>query len=112
MLAKLNQHLDSPVSIIKVRKHLHKQKIYAGQQFSRHLSQMLMPNVVYNGVTLTEAGRLKNGSKGSDKSSFILIPTTGRVHAWRTLAQAYGCNCLLPSVKHGSGSIMIWAAVS
>ncbi|GFU05433.1 hypothetical protein TNCV_3290841 [Trichonephila clavipes] len=62
--AELYQHLDSPVSIITIRMDLHKQNIYgAVWLFPSHLSQMLMPHVVYSGVTLTKPGRLINGRK-------------------------------------------------
>ncbi|GFW93015.1 DDE_3 domain-containing protein [Trichonephila clavipes] len=41
---------------------------------------------------------------GSNESSFTL-------DVWRTSAQAYGRDCLLPSVKHGGVSVMIWVDV-
>ena len=46
----------------------------------------------------------------SNESSFKLRPTNGRVHVWRTLKEA--ADCLLPTVKHGGGSVMTWTAVS
>ena len=48
----------------------------------------------------------------SDESSFISFPTNGRVYVWRTPKQAYDPDCLLPTVKHGGGSVMIWAVIS
>jgi len=48
----------------------------------------------------------------SGESSFLLFPTSGRVYAWRTLKEAYTPKCLVPTVKHGGGSGMIWAATS
>ncbi|GFX38001.1 DDE_3 domain-containing protein [Trichonephila clavipes] len=33
------------------------------------------------------------------------------MHVWRKPAQAYDRYCPLPTVKHGGGSVMIWAAV-
>ncbi|MBJ5627078.1 hypothetical protein JGG67_22925 [Salmonella enterica subsp. enterica serovar Derby] len=48
----------------------------------------------------------------SDESTFTLFPTTGRVYVWRTPAEAYNPDCLLPGVKHGGGSIMVWAMIS
>jgi hypothetical protein len=38
--------------------------------------------------------------------------STGRVYVWRTLKEAYNPDCLLPAVKHGVGSVMVWAAIS
>ncbi|MBJ4999827.1 transposase [Salmonella enterica subsp. enterica serovar Hadar] len=48
----------------------------------------------------------------SDESTFTLFPTIGQVYAWRTPAEAYNPDCLLPPVKHGGGSIMVWAMIS
>jgi hypothetical protein len=42
----------------------------------------------------------------------MLFPILGRVYAWRTLKEAYNPKCLVPTVKHGGGSGMIWAVTS
>ena len=44
--------------------------------------------------------------------SYTLTVTLGRVYARRTLKKAYNPDCMVPSVKHGGGSVMIWAAIS
>jgi transposase len=112
--AELNQHLDSPVSTITVRRYLHKENIYGRTAIPKPL------------VTDANAKRRvewchkhKTWSMDkwktviwSDESSFTLFPTTGRVHVWRTPAQAYDPDCLRPTVKHGGGSVMVWAAMS
>jgi hypothetical protein len=41
-----------------------------------------------------------------------LTLTSGRVYARRTTKEAYNPECLIPTVKHGGGSVMIWAAIS
>jgi hypothetical protein len=48
----------------------------------------------------------------SDESSFTLFPTTGRVYVWRTPKEAYNPECLVPTVKHGGGSVMVWVIMS
>jgi len=48
----------------------------------------------------------------SDESSFTLFPTSGRIYVWRTPKAAYNPECLVPTVKHGGESVMIWAAIS
>jgi len=48
----------------------------------------------------------------SDQSSFTLFPTSGWVYVWRTSKQVNKPECLVPTVKHGGGSVMIWAAIS
>jgi predicted transcriptional regulator len=37
----------------------------------------------------------------SDESSFILLPTSGRVYVWRMPKEACNPDCLLPTVEHG-----------
>ena len=44
--------------------------------------------------------------------SFTLFPMSGQVYVWRTSKAAYNPECLVPSVKHGGGTVMIWAAIS
>jgi hypothetical protein len=48
----------------------------------------------------------------SDESSFTLFPTSGRVHVCRAPKGAYNPECLVPTVKHGGGFVMVLAAVS
>ncbi|GFW75897.1 long-chain-fatty-acid--CoA ligase 5 [Trichonephila clavipes] len=43
----------------------------------------------------------------SDESSFTLFQTTGRVFVWRTPTEAFHVDCLVLTVKHGGGSVMI-----
>lgn len=35
-----------------------------------------------------------------------------RVYIWRTPKEAYDPDCLIPTVKHGGGSVMVWVAIS
>ena len=44
-----------------------------------------------------------------DESSF---PTSGRVWVWRAPKESYDIKWLVLTVKHGSGSVMILAAIS
>jgi hypothetical protein len=48
----------------------------------------------------------------SDEYSFMLFPTSGQVYVWKTLKEAYNSECLVPTVKHGGGPVMICAAIS
>jgi hypothetical protein len=48
----------------------------------------------------------------SDESSFTMCSTSGRLCIWRTPNEAYIPKCLVPTVKHGRGSMMVWAAIS
>jgi hypothetical protein len=42
----------------------------------------------------------------------MLFPTSGSVRIWGTPKEAYNLECLIPTVKHGGGSVMVWAAKS
>jgi hypothetical protein len=45
--------------------------------------------------------------------SFILrvVPTSAQVYVWRMLEKPYNSECLVPTVEHGGGSVMILAAM-
>jgi len=45
----------------------------------------------------------------SHKSFFML---QHQVYVWRMPKEAYNPECLVPTLKHGGGSMTIWAAVS
>ncbi|GFT16401.1 uncharacterized protein TNCV_280701 [Trichonephila clavipes] len=57
--AELNQLLDSPVSMVTVKRHLHKQNIYGRAAIPKPLvADFNAKRVVYSGVTLTKPSRL------------------------------------------------------
>jgi len=47
----------------------------------------------------------------SDVSSFT-FPTLGHIYVWTSAKEAYNLACLVPTVKHGGRSVMIWGAIS
>jgi hypothetical protein len=47
----------------------------------------------------------------SDESSFTLFATLGRVYVWRTPKEVYNSECLVPTVKHGRSSVMVWVTI-
>jgi len=48
----------------------------------------------------------------SDEPSFTLFPPSFWVYVWRMPREAYNPECLVPTVKHGGGCMMILAAIS
>jgi hypothetical protein len=48
----------------------------------------------------------------SDESSFMLFPTSGRVHVCRTPNEAYNPECLVPTAKNGGNFVMVCAVMS
>jgi hypothetical protein len=68
---------------------------------------------INNGVMTVKPGYQANGNVWaicSDDSSFTLFPISGSFS--RTPKDAYNPECLVPTVKHGGGCVMVWAAVS
>lgn len=114
MTAELNSHLNNPVSTKTVRRELHKSNIYGRAAISKPLitdaNAKLRKKWCHDHKTWT-INDWKN-VVWSDESSFTLFSTNGRVYVWRTPKEAYDPDCLLPTVKHGSGSVMVWAAIS
>lgn len=112
--AELNDHLESPVSSKTVRRELHKCGFYGRAAIRK-------PLLSKNNVSkrLEWSHNLRNWSLEqwknvifSDESSYTLFPTAGRVYVWRQPKEAFNSDCLLPTVKHGGGSVMIWGAIS
>jgi hypothetical protein len=48
----------------------------------------------------------------SNEPRFTLFPTSGIVYIWKTPKEAYNPEYLVPTVKHGEGSVILWAAIS
>ena len=112
--AELNKHLQDPVSTKTVRRELHKSGFHGRAGIRKPL--LSKTNV---SKRLEWCKNLQNWSLEqwknvifSDESSFSLFPTTGRVYVWRQPKEAFYPDCLLPTVKHGGGSVMIWGAIS
>ena len=47
----------------------------------------------------------------SDELSFTFFLTLDQVYVWWTPKEAYNPECLVPTVKYGGGSVMIWAPI-
>jgi hypothetical protein len=113
--AKLNIHLEDPVSTKTVRPELHTSTCMVGLQLLNILLLKVMLRCVNKGVMTIKLGHHTTGNTcliWSDEMSFTLFPMSGRVYVWRTPKEAYNPECLVPTVKHGGGSVMVWAAIS
>jgi hypothetical protein len=107
--AELSTHPEDPVSTKTVRRELHKSGIHGRAAIAEPL------------ITENNAKRHKKRCDDyktwssddwkyviwSDESSFTLFPTLGC-----TPKEAYNPECLIPVVKHGRRSVMVWAAIS
>jgi hypothetical protein len=48
----------------------------------------------------------------SDESRFKLFKSDGRIWTWRKPGHRYDCQHLIPTVKFGGGSVMVWGCFS
>lgn len=48
----------------------------------------------------------------SDESRYKLFKSDGRFWTWRKMGHRYDCQHLIPTVKYGGGSVMVWACFS
>jgi hypothetical protein len=44
----------------------------------------------------------------SDESRFTLFQSDGRTRVWRLPKEKYDVDCIVPTVKHGGGGVMVW----
>lgn len=44
----------------------------------------------------------------SDESRFTLFKNDGRTRVWRLQKERYDIDCIVPTVKHGGGGVMVW----
>ncbi len=48
----------------------------------------------------------------SDETNINLFGSDGVTCAWRQPAEKYKDKCVLPTVKHGGGSVTVWGCMS
>ncbi|KAL1248943.1 hypothetical protein QQF64_022261, partial [Cirrhinus molitorella] len=48
----------------------------------------------------------------SDETNINLFGSDGVKCVWQQLGEEYKDNCVLPTVKHGGGSVMVWGCMS
>ena len=48
----------------------------------------------------------------TDESKFDLFGTNRRIYVRRRVGERYIRDCLVPTVKHGGGNVMVWGAIS
>jgi hypothetical protein len=111
--AELNIHLEDPVSTIIVYISFTNPTYMVGLQLLNVVLLKVMLRCVNDGVTTIKPGLQTTGNARmmwSDELPFMLFPTLGRIYVWRTPKEASNPECLVPTVKHGGGSMMVWAA--
>ncbi len=48
----------------------------------------------------------------SDETKINLFGSDGVKHVWRQPGEEYKDKCVVPTVKHGGGSVMVWGCMS
>jgi hypothetical protein len=110
-----NIHLEDPVSTKLSDVKFTNRTSTVGLQLLNLWVLKVMLSCVNDGATTIKPGHQTTGNAcmiWSYESSFTLFSTSGRVYIWRSPKEAYNPECLAPAVKHGGGSMMVWAAVS
>jgi hypothetical protein len=107
-ISELNIHLEDTVSTKTVRRELHKSNIHGRAAIAKFLITESNAQVCKWWCQTTGNARVL----WSDESSFKMFRTSGRVYVRRTFKEAYNPEWLVPTVKHGGGSVMVWAGIS
>lgn len=112
--SEVNSHLRNPISARTVQRELHASNLYGRVGIrkplvtARHALQRRQWCRTHRQWTPQQWQQVI----WSDESTFSLFQTTGRVYVWRTPKEAFAPECLVPTVKHGGGSLMVWGAIS
>jgi len=48
----------------------------------------------------------------SDESRFTLFQSDKKIHVWRLPKESHDVSCLVPTIKHGGGGVMMWGCFS
>ncbi|GFV62974.1 transposable element Tcb1 transposase [Trichonephila clavipes] len=81
----MNSHLHNHVSMKTIQRELHAANIYG---------RVAILNPLVSG-----------------RNTVTRVWTTGRLFIWQTSAEAFHVDLMVPTVKHGGGSMMVWGAI-
>ena len=114
LTAELNVPLNSPVSTKTVRRELHRVNFHGRAAIAKPLLTRANAKRRFQWCQQRKSWDVDNVKHVlfSDESTFTVFPTSGRVTVWRSPKEAYHPDCCMPRVKHGGGSVMVWAAIS
>ena len=106
--AELNNHLENPLSSKSVRK-LHKDGFHGRGAIRKPLFSQtnITMRLECSWNFFWSLEKLKNVIFW-DETSFFLFPISGRIYVWRQPKETFDPDCLLPTVKHREGSLMIF----
>ena len=109
--AELNQHLNIPVSTKTVRRELNKTGYHGKTAIKKPLLSTI--NIQKRSKWCREHKCWSTYQwkqvRFSDESRFSLFPTAERAYVWRQPRETYNPDSLMPTVKHGGGSVTLSA---
>ncbi|GFV76642.1 transposable element Tcb1 transposase [Trichonephila clavipes] len=114
IMSEMNTHLLNPVSVKTIQRELHIANIHGRVAIRKPLvsGRNAAKRLQWRQDNLNWTQLQREQAIWSDESSFSLFQTTKRVSVCRTPTDALHVDCLVPTVKHGGGSVMVWAAIS
>jgi hypothetical protein len=111
--AELDRQIEDNDCIKRVRGDLHKSNIHGRAAIAKSLiNEYKAKNRkrwCNDDRTWTWTSDEWNYVTWSEESSFTMFRTSGRFYVWRAPKEAYNPEGLVPTVKHGGGSVMNWA---
>lgn len=108
--AEINEDLDKPVSLTTVKRRLREKgmigRIAARKPYLRPQNKEKRLNFAKEHIDWT-VDQWKS-VLWTDESKFQLFGSNRRQYVRRKMNERFKESCLLPSVKHGGGSVMVW----
>ncbi|GFU95808.1 transposable element Tc1 transposase [Trichonephila clavipes] len=107
--SEVNSHLRNPISARTVQRDFHSSNLYGRVGIrkplvtARHALQRRQWCRTHRQWTPQQWQQVI----WSDESTFTQFQTTGRVYVRRTPKEAFAPKCIVPTVKHGGGSLMV-----
>ena len=105
----LSSHLELLPVFQQLEKHCMKQVIIVELLSENHTFQSKTVETDWNGAKDTKNGQMSRKKViWSDESQFTLFQSDDRTRVWRLTKEKYDVNCVVPTVKHGGGGVMVW----
>ncbi len=105
---------DKPVSAQTIHHTLHQIGLHGCRPRSKHLLKMMHKKARKQFVEDKQTKDMYywNHVLWSDETKINLFGSDGVKHVWRQPGEEYKDKCVLPTVKHGGGSVMVWGCMS
>jgi hypothetical protein len=112
MTAELNIHLEDLVSTKTVRPEPHKSNIHGRAAIAKPLITESNAQLRRRWCHVINPGHQTSVNVRDMVGRVVLRVVQEEFCVWRTPKETYNLECLVPTVKYGGGSVMVWAAMS